>query len=174
MKILKNKLKSKLNIRTERDFPKEGIEFIDIMPLIIQKETFNEIIEKFVQEIEPKEVDYIVGPESRGYIFASAIANKLGLGFIPIRKEGKLPDDLVYKAKYEKEYGIDILCLPKNDGYLNKNFYVVDDVLATGGTLKACKELIEKCGGNYIGTGVYINIKKLNNEQVDYVLEFDE
>ncbi|MBO5375427.1 MAG: adenine phosphoribosyltransferase [Bacilli bacterium] len=160
-------------LRLIKDFPKKGITFIDITPKLADKNDFNEIIDKMCMNV-PKNVDYIVGPESRGYIFASAIANKLGLGFIPIRKEGKLPDDLVYKAKYEKEYGIDILCLPKNDGYLNKNFYVVDDVLATGGTLKACKELIEKCGGNYIGTGVYINIKKLNNEQVDYVLEFDE
>ena len=74
MKILKNELKSELNIRTEKDFPKKGIEFIDIMPLIIQKETFSEIIEKFAQEIQNKKVDYIVGPEARGLIIGAAIS----------------------------------------------------------------------------------------------------
>ena len=95
MKILKNKLKSKLNIRTEKNFPKEGIEFIDIMPLIIQKETFNEIIEKFAEERRNKNVDYILGPEARGLIIGAAVANKLRLGFIAVRKAGKLPPSTV-------------------------------------------------------------------------------
>ena len=76
MKILKNALKSKLNIRTEKNFPKEGIEFIDIMPLMIQKNTFEEIIEKFIEEIKEKNVDYIVGPEARGFIIGAAIASR--------------------------------------------------------------------------------------------------
>ena len=97
MKILKNELKNKLNIRTEKNFPKEGIEFIDIMPLIIQKETFSEIIEKFAEEIKLKEVDYIVGPEARGLILGAAIANKLNIGFLPVRKAGKLPPATVEK-----------------------------------------------------------------------------
>lgn len=160
-------------LRLIKDFPKAGITFIDITPKLADKTDFCEIIDKMCEKV-PANTDYVIGPESRGYIFASPIASKLGLGFIPVRKEGKLPDDLVYKAEYEKEYGTDILCLPKNDGYSGKNFYVVDDVLATGGTLKACKELIKKCGGNYVGAGVYINIKNLNNENVDFVLEFKE
>src|SRR5699024_5160817 len=97
MKILKNDLKSELNIRTQKDFPEEGIEFIDIMPLIIQKETFNEIVEKMSTEISNKKVDYIVGPEARGLIIGSAIAYKLNIGFIPVRKAGKLPPTTVEK-----------------------------------------------------------------------------
>ena len=131
MKILKNELKNQLNIRTEKDFPQKGIEFIDIMPLIIQKETFNEIIEKFVTEIKEKKVDYIVGPEARGLILGAAIAKELNIGFIPIRKAGKLPPTTVArKFEYEKEYGKDQLELPKlvNEEYQGKRIYIVDDI----------------------------------------------
>ena len=173
MKILKNELKSELNIRTEKNFPKEGIEFIDIMPLIIQKETFNEIIEKFAQEIQGKNVDYIVGPEARGLIIGAAVANKLNIGFIPVRKAGKLPPTTVeVKFEYEKEYGKDILELPKlvNEEYRGKSFYIVDDIYATGNTLKAIKQTIEEAGGIIKGEGVIMNIKELNNDLHIYSL----
>lgn len=173
MKILKNELKSELNIRTEKNFPKEGIEFIDIMPLIIQKETFNEIIEKFEQEIQGKNVDYIVGPEARGLIIGSAVANKLGIGFIPVRKAGKLPPSTVeIKFEYEKEYGKDTLELPKlvNKEYAGKNFYIVDDIYATGNTMKAIKHAIQEEGGIIKGEGVIMNIKELNNDNHIYSL----
>ena len=89
MKILKNKLKSDLNIRTEKNFPIQGIEFIDITPLIIQKETTKEIIQKFKEELKNKKIDYIVAPEARGFLFGVAIAEQLGIGCIPVRKKGK-------------------------------------------------------------------------------------
>ena len=173
MKILKNELKSELNIRTEKNFPKEGIEFIDIMPLIIQKETFSEIIEKFAQEIQSKEVDYIVGPEARGLILGAAVANKLNIGFIPVRKAGKLPPKTVEKQfEYEKEYGKDKLELPKlvKEEYENKNFYIIDDIYATGNTMKSIKQAIEEVGGNVKGEGVIMNIKELNNDTHIYSL----
>ena len=173
MKILKNEIKSELNIRTEKNFPKEGIEFIDIIPLIIQKETFSEIIEKFALEIQGKNVDYIVGPEARGLIIGAAVANKLGLGFIPVRKAGKLPPSTVEtKFEYEKEYGKDELELPKlvNEEYKGKSFYIVDDIYATGNTIKAIKKAIEDVGGIIKGQGVIMNIKELNNEDDIYSL----
>lgn len=173
MQILKNELKSELNIRTEKNFPKEGIEFIDIMPLIIQKETFNEIIEKFAQEIKSKNVDYIVGPEARGLIIGAAVANKLNIGFIPVRKAGKLPPSTVeMKFEYEKEYGKDTLELPKlvNEEYRGKSFYLVDDIYATGNTLKAIKQTIEEAEGIIKGEGVIMNIKELNNDTHIYSL----
>ena len=173
MKILKNELKSELNIRTEKNFPKEGIEFIDIMPLIIQKETFKEIIEKFVEEIETKNVDYIVGPEARGLIIGAAVANQLNIGFIPVRKAGKLPPSTVeVKFEYEKEYGKDILELPKlvNKEYKGKSFYIVDDIYATGNTMKAIKQAIQEAGGIIKGEGVIMNIKELNNNSDIYSL----
>lgn len=173
MKILKNELRSELNIRTEKDFPKKGIEFIDIMPLIIQKETFNEIIEKFAQKIKDKQVDYIVGPEARGLIIGAAVANKLGIGFIPVRKAGKLPPSTVEtKFEYEKEYGKDVLELPKlvNEEYKENSFYIVDDIYATGNTVKAIKQAIEDVGGIIKGQGVIMNIKELNNDLDIYSL----
>ena len=173
MKILKNELKSELNIRTEKDFPKEGIEFIDIMPIIIQKETFCEIVETFAQEIQGKNVDYIVGPEARGLIIGAAVANKLGIGFIPVRKAGKLPPSTVEtKFEYEKEYGKDVLELPKlvNEDYRGKSFYIIDDIYATGNTMKAIKQAIEVAGGIIKGQGVIMNIKELNNDSNIYSL----
>ena len=168
MKILKNELKNKLNLRTEKNFPQKGIEFIDIMPLIIQKETFNEIIEKFVTEIKEKKVDYIVGPEARGLILGAAIAKELNIGFIPIRKAGKLPPTTVEKQfEYEKEYGKDELELPKlvNEEYQGKKIYIVDDIYATGNTMKAIKETIDELGGIVAGEGVIMNIVELNNDK---------
>lgn len=177
MKILKNKLKSQLNIRTQKDFPIEGIEFIDIMPLIIQKETFKEIVEKFVEEIKNKDVDYIVGPEARGLIIGAAVANELEIGFIPVRKAGKLPPETVEKQfEYEKEYGKDKLELPKliNEEYKNKKFYVIDDIYATGNTMKAIIQAIQEIGGIIKGEGVIMNIKELNNDNVFSLLDVNE
>ena len=166
MKIIKNKLLSNLNIRTEKDFPIKGIEFIDITPLILQKETLNEIIDKFVDELKNKKIDYIVSPEARGFLFGTCIANKLNIGFIPVRKKGKLPPTTVeISFDYEKEYGKDYLELPKlvKDSYKDKTFYIIDDIYATGNTLKAIKEAITSLGGIIIGEGVVMNIVELNN-----------
>ncbi len=166
MKIIRNELKNELHIRTQKDFPKEGIEFIDIMPLIIQKETFKEIVDKFVEELAKKEIDYIVGPEARGLIVGAAVASKLNIGFIPVRKAGKLPPITVEKQfEYEKEYGKDELELPKlvNESYAGKRIYILDDIYATGNTMKAIKSAIEEAGGIVLGQGVIMNIKELND-----------
>ena len=136
--------------------------FIDISPKLADKENFKEIINEITKGI-PSDVDYIISPESRGYIFGPAVAYNLGIGFVPVRKPNKLPDDVVVTVSYEKEYGTDILCLPKNDNYSGKTFYFVDDVLATGGTLEAVKKLVDKVDGNFAGAGVYINLVDLNN-----------
>ena len=168
MKVLKNELKNHLNIRTQKDYPIKGIEFIDITPLIMQKEVLNEIIDKFENELKGKNIDYIVAPEARGFLFSTAIANRLSIGCIPVRKKGKLPPIAVESTfDYEKEYGKDQLELPKlvNDTYKNKNFYIIDDIYATGNTLKAIQNEIEKLGGKVSGKGVVMNIIALNNDK---------
>ncbi len=156
------------DLRFIQDFPAKGVKFIDISPKLTDRNDFKAIISAMTSKV-PKNVDYIIAPESRGYIFGTAIAINLGLGFVPIRKPGKLPDDLVLTVEYEKEYGKDMLCLPKNGNYKDKNFYFVDDVLATGGTLNAAKQLVEKAGGSLVGAGVYINIQGLNNMNINTV-----
>lgn len=173
MKILRNKLKNELNIRTEKDYPIKGVEFIDIMPLIIQKETLKEIIDLFEKEIKGKKVDYIIAPEARGFLLGSAVADRLNIGCVPVRKQGKLPPSTVEaKIEYEKEYGKDIVELPKLVGtkYKDNNFYIIDDIYATGNTMEKIKETIEELGGKISGEGVILNIVELNNNKELYSL----
>ena len=155
-------------LRFIQDFPAKGVKFIDISPKLTDKDDFKAIIDEMTSKV-PANTDYIIAPESRGYIFGTAMAINLGLGFVPIRKPGKLPDDLVHTIEYQKEYGKDKLCLPKNENYEGKNIYFVDEVLPTGRTLKAAEKLIAECKGNFVGAGVYINIKALNNLDVNSV-----
>lgn len=168
VKILKNDLNCELNIRTEKDFPTKGIEFIDITPLIIQKDILKKITNVFAKELKDKKIDYILAPEARGFLFGACVATKLGIGLIPVRKKGKLPPSTVEKSfDYIKEYGKDTLEIPKlvNDTYKNKNFYIIDDIYATGNTLKAIEDAVTSLEGNVLGMGVVLNIKELNNNK---------
>ena len=178
MKIIKNLLKNELNIRTEKDFPTKGIEFIDINPLILQKETLQEITDIFVNELRGKRIDYIVMPEARGFIFGTPVANELHCGCIPVRKKGKLPPSTVQASfEYEKEYGKDYLELPKlvHSRYKGKTFYLIDDIYATGNTFKAIKNAITDLGGIVIGEGVLINICELNdNKELFSIIDVNE
>ena len=177
LKILRNDLKNELNIRTEKDFPKKGIEFIDINPLVINKDALNEIIDKFYNELKDKQIDYIVGPEARGFLFGAAIAYKLNAGFIPVRKKGKLPPTTVEKTfDYEKEYGMDTLELPKliNEEYIGKKIYIIDDIYATGNTIRSLKKAVDDVGAEVVGVGVIMNIKELNNDDVYSLIDVNE
>jgi len=178
MKILKSRLKSDLNLRTEHDFPTPGIEFIDINPLILQQDTLLEITKLFVKQIKPLNVDYIVAPEARGFLFGSAIATDLKVGLVPVRKKGKLPPSTVEIGfDYEKEYGKDTLELPKlaNDTYEGKTFYIIDDIYATGNTLRVIKKAIEDLGGIVAGEGVVLNIVELNdNKDLFSIIDVNE
>ena len=178
MKIIRNTLKNNLNIRTQKDYPIKGIEFIDITPLFIQKEVFQEITNQFVEELKNKEIDYILAPEARGFLIGSVVANKLEIGCIPVRKKGKLPPTTVEtQFEYEKEYGKDFLELPKliDENYENKKFYIIDDIYATGNTMQAIKETVQKLGGQVVGEGVIMNIAELNkNEELFSLMDVNE
>ena len=144
-------------LRTIENFPKEGVTFIDISPKLADKDDYKEIIDKMCEFI-PEGTDYIVGPESRGYIFAAPVAIKLGIGFIPVRKKGKLPAETL-EVSYEKEYGVDTIQIHKDA--LSEDDVVIlhDDILATGGTIQAAIELIKK-----------FNVKKI---YVSFIGEID-
>lgn len=168
MKILRNELTLNHNLRTQLNFPVEGVEFIDITPLILQKEVLREIEERFYEELKDKEIDYLILPEARGFLFGTAVADKLDVGVVPVRKKGKLPPDFVEVTfEYTKEYGKDVFELPKlvNDSYSGKNFYIIDDIYATGNTMKAIIKAVEELGGNVLGHATVVNIPALNDDK---------
>lgn len=151
-------------IRDVPDFPKPGIMFKDITPLLSDpnglKESFNQLSEKF-KDIE---YDVIVGPESRGFIFGVGLALSEGKGFIPVRKPGKLP----YKKEsvsYELEYGSDTLEIHVDAVKKGQKVLIVDDLLATGGTMKAAVELCAKIGAEVVGCGFLVELEFLNGRQ---------
>ena len=173
MKILKNELESELNLRTQLNFPAEGVEFIDITPLILQRNVLEEITTKFYEELKDKELDYLVLPEARGFLFGTAVADRLKVGVIPVRKKGKLPPNFVEATfDFTKEYGKDTFEIPKLvDGkYEGKRFYVIDDIYATGNTIKSIVKTISDLGGIVVGTGAVVNIPALNDDKDVFTL----
>ncbi len=123
-------------IRAIPDFPKEGILFRDITTLLNNKAAFKKSIDKLADLVKGKKIDYVVAVESRGFIFGAALAYKLGAGFIPVRKKGKLPAETI-SATYQLEYGTDTLEMHKDAIKPNSKIIIVDDLLATGGTVSA-------------------------------------
>ena len=133
-------------VRHVPDFPKAGIDFIDITPLLHDPAVFTYIIDKFAAELKDIDFDYIACTESRGFIFGAPLAYKLNKGFIPVRKKGKLPAETV-SVQYELEYGYDILEIHADSVKPGEKVIIIDDLLATGGTIQASIDLIEKLGG---------------------------
>ena len=150
------------------DFPEKGINFIDLTQSLLDPKVTDEIINSLIKlcKKDIKNIDYIISPDARGFIWGSMIAKKLNLGFIPVRKVGKLPDEaLLGKIKYKTEYSVTELCLPKAD-INNKKLLFVDDVYATGGTYFAIKELINQNGGTLIGGVVLVDINISKNKDL--------
>ena len=143
------------------DFPKKGIVFKDINPIYKEPKIWNELmipLQKLISSLKP---DYIAGIESRGFISASALAFKLEVGFVPIRKPNKLPDKVI-GVNYKLEYGEDRLELQQNSIEKDSKIIVIDDLLATGGTAGAAGKLIREAGGNLIGYGFLLELTELN------------
>ena len=147
-------------IRDIPDFPKQGILFRDITPLLAHAEAFGEAITRFEEYYREKAIDVIVAAEARGFIFAAPLALKLGAGFVPIRKPGKLPFD-THAFHYELEYGTDTLEMHVDGLISGQRVLVVDDLLATGGTVAACCELVQNTGAEVVGCAFLIELKSL-------------
>jgi adenine phosphoribosyltransferase len=157
-------------IRDVPDYPKKGIVFKDITTLIKRGEAFDEVINIFLEKCKDKKVDLVAAVESRGFIFGGVIANRLKVGFVPIRKFGKLPADTV-EQKYDLEYGTDTLEIHKDAVTPGQKVLIVDDLLATGGTIKAACKLVEKLGGKVAGILIMIELGFLNGR--DKLKDYD-
>lgn len=148
-------------IRDIPDFPKKGIIFRDITPLLKNPEAFKFAVDSMLEQFKSLKVDKIVSMEARGFIFGSVLSYNLDCGFVPVRKKGKLPYETV-SIEYELEYGKDTLEIHKDAINVGDNVVIVDDVLATGGTARAVSKLVEKCGGKVVGLSFLIELTYLN------------
>jgi adenine phosphoribosyltransferase len=148
-------------IRDVHDFPKPGIVFKDIMPLLADAAALRETVDLLAEWAEPRRPDVILGAEARGFITGGALACKLGCGFVPARKPGKLPWRTV-SAKYALEYGFDALEVHADSIIRGQRVLVHDDVLATGGTARAKCDLVEQLGGEVAGVAFIISLEFLN------------
>lgn len=151
-------------IRSIQNYPKEGILFRDITTLLKDKDAFKLAIDKMAEQVKDKKVDLIVGAESRGFLIGSALAYKMNCGFIPVRKKGKLPYKTI-SEEYALEYGTDTLYMHEDAIKKGDNVLVVDDLIATGGTALAMIKMVEKLGGNVIGSSFLIELEELNGRK---------
>lgn len=153
----------KERIRVIDNFPKEGISFKDITTLIADGEGLKEAIDQIVEHLKDKNIDLIVGPEARGFIFGVPVAYALGIGFIPVRKPGKLPGEVI-SVNYGLEYGEDELQIHKDAIKPGQRVAIVDDLLATGGTVEGVAKLIEQAGGKVASLDFVIELTELNGK----------
>ncbi len=151
-------------IRDIPGFPKEGINFHDITPLLQNPKAFSFAVDAMAETVSDKNIQYIVGVEARGFIFGSALAYKLDAGLVIVRKLGKLPSETI-NASYDLEYGEDVLELHKDAISHGENVLLVDDLLATGGTAAAVGELVNELGGNIVGYLFLIELTSLNGRE---------
>jgi adenine phosphoribosyltransferase len=140
-----------------KDFPSKGILFRDVTPMVADPQAFNEACDRIAAFGKKVNADFVIGPESRGFIFGAPVAIKMGVGFAPVRKPGKLPRETI-SCKYDLEYGSNELFLHKDAIKPGQRVLIVDDLLATGGTAKACAEMVEKLGGKVAGISFIIEL----------------
>jgi adenine phosphoribosyltransferase len=151
-------------IRDIPDFPKPGIVFKDITPLLLDPRAVDGAVNAIAAWAAPREVDYVVAAEARGFILGAAIARELGVGFVPARKPGKLPAEVV-TAEYILEYGIDALEMHADAVAHGARVLIHDDLLATGGTARALAELIERLGGTVAGCAFLVELAFLDGRR---------
>lgn len=167
----------KKSIRDIPDFPKKGIIFKDITTLLKDGKRFHKAIDSMAERYSGKKIDKVICVEARGFVFGSAIAYKLGAGVVPVRKKGKLPHE-THKIEYDLEYGKDCLEIHKDAIGTDDNVLIIDDLLATGGTMKAVCDLVGKLGGNVIEVAFLIELtflkgrERLKGQKVFSLIEF--
>ncbi|WP_374724644.1 adenine phosphoribosyltransferase [Calidifontibacillus erzurumensis] len=146
------------------DWPKKGIQFKDITPLMDNGKVFKSAIDEIVAFAKEKNVDLVVGPEARGFIVGCPVAYALGVGFAPVRKEGKLPREVI-RVEYGLEYGKDTLTMHKDAIKPGQRVLIIDDLLATGGTMGASIKLVEQLGGIVVGLAFLVELTYLNGRE---------
>lgn len=146
------------------DYPKKGIKFRDITPLLANGHAFKKATDEIVKYAKEKEVDIVVGPEARGFIFGCPVSYALEVGFAPVRKPGKLPRETI-EYEYDLEYGSNTLCMHKDAIKPGQKVLIVDDLLATGGTVEATVKIIEELGGVVVGMAFLIELDGLNGRK---------
>lgn len=169
-------LKSK--IRVIEDYPIKGISFKDITTLLKDKEAYKKSLDVLEKEVASLDIDYIVGIESRGFIFGAPIADRLGVGFIPVRKPGKLPAE-IEKVSYDLEYGQNELEMHKDALNKGDKVLIIDDLIATGGSAQATAKLIESQGAKVAGFAFLIELtslkarEKLSDYKIISLVQYD-
>ncbi len=152
------------SIREIPDFPKEGIIFKDITPIFKDPGAFTGLIDELYEEIKSLEFDYIAGIEARGFLIGAPLALKMGKGFIPIRKKGKLPGEII-RAEYELEYGSNVLEMHRDAIEPGSKVLIIDDLLATGGTVGASIEMVTELQGTVTGLAFIIELTFLHGRE---------
>ncbi len=152
-------------IASIQDFPKEGILFRDITPLLANGDVFRSCVDDFSSYAREVQAEVILSPESRGFIFGCPVATNLKLGFVPVRKPNKLPRETI-EASYELEYGKNTLCIHKDAIKKGQKVLIIDDLLATGGTTQAAIKLVEELGGIVVGIAFLIELKDLKGREL--------
>ena len=168
----------KERIRIIDNFPKEGISFKDVTTLLQDKDALKYTIDTIAGYLKDKNIDVIVGPEARGFLFGVPVAYAIGAGFVPVRKKGKLPYETI-SVNYDLEYGSDELEIHKDAIKPGQRVAIVDDLLATGGTIGSVAKLVEQIGGEVVSANFVIELKELNgraklgNYDIVSLVEYD-
>lgn len=152
-------------IESVMDFPTKGVNFRDITSLLEVGPVYRSAIDEMAEFAKNKKAEVIVGPEARGFVIGGPLAYALNIGFVPVRKPGKLPRE-VATVSYEKEYGLDELCIHKDSIKPGQRVLVTDDLLATGGTIDATIKLVKSLGGVVVGAAFLIELKALNGQRL--------
>lgn len=151
-------------IRAIEDFPKKGVSFKDVTPLLKDGNAFRHAVKSISNKLKELNIDLIVGPEARGFIFGAPVAYELGVGFVPVRKPGKLPAEKI-SYEYQLEYGIDSLEIHKDAVIKGARVAMIDDLLATGGTILSAVKLVEELGGEVVHIAFLIELAFLNGRE---------